>query len=331
MKATSQNLHLVPLCRREAMDAREMSGQEVRLLVFGAGGQLGRELDVVTSSRRVAATLLPRKLADICDRHAVASAVQRIDPTVIVNAAAYTKVDQAEIEPESAFRSNCGGPALLAEVCAERGLPLVHVSTDYVFDGAKPTPYVETDPIGPMGVYGRSKEAGEQAVRARLERHIILRTAWVYGVHGNNFLKTMLGLASHRESWNVVADQRGNPTAAVDLAEAILAAATRAATGSAPWGTFHFAGSGDATWHDFACEIVSAQAPFTGRRPTVAAISTADYPTRARRPANSRLDSTRFATAFGVTSRPWQQRTREVVTALMSDRDADSLRRNACR
>lgn len=303
-----------------------MSGQEVRLLVFGAGGQLGRELEVATSGCGVTATLLPRKEADICDRDAVVSAVQRVNPTVIVNAAAYTKVDQAEIEPERAFGSNCGGPALLADVCAGRGLPLVHVSSDYVFDGAKPAPYVETDPVGPMGVYGRSKEAGEQAVRARLERHIILRTAWVYGVHGSNFLKTMLGFARHKEGWNVVADQHGNPTAVVDLAGAILAAATRAAGGRAPWGTYHFAGSGDATWHDFACEIVAAQAPFTNRRPTVTPISTADYPTRARRPANSRLDSSRFAAAFGVVSRPWQQRTREVVAALMST--SESLHRN---
>jgi dTDP-4-dehydrorhamnose reductase len=295
-----------------------MSGPDVRLLVFGAGGQLGRELDVVTSDRSVAATLLPRQHADICDRHAVVSAVQRVGPTVIVNAAAYTKVDQAEVEPEHAFSSNCKGPALLADVCAERGLPLVHVSTDYVFDGTKPTPYMETDPVAPMGAYGRSKEAGEQAVRTRLERHVILRTAWVYGVHGSNFLKTMLRLACQKESWGVVADQCGNPTATVDLAEAILAIATRATEGVAPWGTYHFAGSGDATWYGFACEIIAAQALFTNRRPTVAPISTADYPTRARRPANSRLDSTRFAAAFGVTSRPWQQRTREVVAALMS-------------
>jgi dTDP-4-dehydrorhamnose reductase len=295
-----------------------MSSREVHVLVFGAGGQLGQELDVVTSGRSVAATLLPRKDADICDRGAVVAAVQRASPTVIVNAAAYTKVDQAEIEPERAFSSNCDGPALLADVCAKRGLPLVHVSTDYVFDGTKPTPYMETDPVAPMNAYGRSKEAGEQAIRARLEHHIILRTAWVYGAHGRNFLKTMLSLAFQKESWSVVADQRGNPTATVDLAEAILAIATRASEGAAPWGTYHFAGSGDATWHDFACEIIAAQALFTDRRPTVAAIRTADYPTRAHRPANSRLDSSRFAAAFGVTSRPWQQRTREVVAALMS-------------
>jgi dTDP-4-dehydrorhamnose reductase len=295
-----------------------MSGQDVRLLVFGAGGQLGQELDVVTSGRSVAATLLPRTQADICDRDAVVSAVQRARPTVIVNAAAYTKVDQAEIEPERAFSSNCLGPALLADVCAERGLPLIHVSTDYVFDGTKPTPYMETDPVAPLGAYGRSKEAGEQAIRAHLMRHIILRTAWVYGIHGSNFLKTMLSFARQKESWSVVADQCGNPTATVDLAEAILVSATRATEGAAPWGTYHFAGSGDATWYDFACEITAAQALFTNRRPTVAAINTANYPTRAHRPANSRLDSTRFAAAFGFRSRPWQQRTRELVAALMS-------------
>ena len=290
----------------------------MHVLVFGAGGQLGQELDVATSGRSVAATLLPRKQADICDRRAVVAAVQRASPTVIVNAAAYTKVDQAEIEPECAFSSNCEGPALLADVCAKRGLPLIHVSTDYVFDGTKPTPYVETDAVAPTNAYGRSKEAGEQAVRARLEHHIILRTAWIYGAHGRNFLKTMLSLAFQKDSWSVVADQRGNPTATVDLAEAILAIATRASQGAAPWGTYHFAGSGDATWHDFACEILAAQARFTDRRPTVAAIHTADYPTRAHRPANSRLDSSHFAAAFGVTSRPWQQRTREVVAALLS-------------
>lgn len=295
-----------------------MGYREPHLLVFGAGGQLGQELDAATSAGRMAATLLPRKQADICDRHAVEAAIRHVAPTVIVNAAAYTKVDQAEVEPANAFSGNCAGPALLADICAVRDLPLVHVSTDYVFDGTKPTPYVETDAVGPTSAYGRSKEAGEQAVRARLECHIILRTAWVYGTHGSNFLKTMLGLARHKESWGVVADQCGNPTATVDLAEAILAIARQATNKDAPWGTYHFAGSGDATWHDFACEIVAAQARVTNRRPMLAAVRTADYPTRAHRPANSRLDSSRFASAFGVTPRPWQQRTRETVAALLS-------------
>ncbi len=287
-------------------------------LVFGAGGQLGRELAGMTASRKLPAVLLARAEADIGDRDAVAAAVEQARPTVVVNAAAYTKVDKAEDEPAPAFRENRDGPALLAEICAARGLPLIHVSTDYVFDGTKPTPYVETDPVAPLGVYGASKEAGEQAVRAQLDRHVILRTAWVYGVHGNNFLKTMLNLARSRESWGVVADQRGNPTATEDLAEAILAAAARAADGAARWGTYHFAGTGMATWHDFACEIVAAQAPVTGRNPEVRAITTAEYPTKARRPANSCLDSGHFASVFGMKARPWRERTREVVAALLA-------------
>ncbi|MGE0653513.1 MAG: dTDP-4-dehydrorhamnose reductase [Alphaproteobacteria bacterium] len=288
------------------------------LLVFGAGGQLGREIDNMTSRRNIAAVMLSRAEADISDREAVTSAIERTKPTVVVNAAAYTKVDRAETEQARAFSDNRDGPALLADVCAGHGLPLVHVSTDYVFDGTKAAPYDEADPVAPLGVYGVSKEAGERAVRSRLDRHVILRTAWVYGIHGSNFLKTMLNLARQKESWGVVMDQRGNPTATVDLAEAILAVAARAADGTAPWGTYHFAGCGAATWHDFACEIVAAQSRFTGRTPVVAAITTAEYPTPARRPANSCLDSTRFASAFGMKARPWRERTQEVVAALLS-------------
>ncbi|TWT12884.1 dTDP-4-dehydrorhamnose reductase [Reyranella sp. CPCC 100927] len=289
------------------------------LLVFGASGQLGHEIGGAVASRNLAAVLLSRADADIADRAAVVSAVEEARPSVVINAAAYTKVDKAEDESEQAYRENRDGPALLAEVCATRGLPLIHVSTDYVFDGSKPTPYIETDPVAPLGVYGTSKEAGERAIRERLERHVILRTAWVYGVHGNNFLKTMLNLARTKESWGVVADQRGNPTATADLADAILIAAVRAdGRSNGVWGTYHFAGSGAATWHDFASEIVSAQAAVTGRQPEVRAITTADYPTRARRPANSCLDSTRFETVFGMKARPWAERTREVVAALLS-------------
>jgi dTDP-4-dehydrorhamnose reductase len=289
------------------------------LLVFGAGGQLGRELAGLLARRAVPAVLLAREEADIADRTAVVTAIDRARPAVVVNAAAYTKVDKAEEELAQAFRANRDGPALLAEICAAQGLALIHISTDYVFDGSKPAPYVETDPVSPLGIYGASKEAGEQAVRTRLAKHVILRTAWVYGQHGNNFLKTMLNLARQRERWGVVVDQRGNPTATLDLAEALLAVVARITDGMAPWGTFHFTGTGEATWHDFACEIVAAQAQFTKRRPEVAAITTAEYPTRARRPANSRLDSTRFTQTFGIAARPWRERTREVVAALCAE------------
>jgi len=288
------------------------------LLVFGTGGQLGQEIGDATARRNLPAVLLTRADADIADRASVVAAVTRAKPTVVVNAAAYTKVDKAEDESDRAFRENRDGPALLAEVCAAHGLPLIHVSTDYVFDGTKVGPYVEADPVAPLGIYGASKEAGEQAIRARLDRHVILRTAWVYGVHGNNFLKTMLNLARSRDSWGVVMDQRGNPTATADIADAILAAAARARDGTAAWGTYHFAGTGAASWHDFACEIVTAQSRFTGRQPEVKAITTADYPTKARRPVNSCLDSAHFAAAFHVTARPWAERTRDVVATLLS-------------
>ncbi len=290
------------------------------LLVFGAGGQLGKEIGGTVARRNLSAVLLSRAEADIADRQTIVSAVEKTQPSAVINAAAYTKVDKAEDEPEQAYRENRDGPALLAEICAAKGLPLIHVSTDYVFDGTKPTPYIETDPVAPLGIYGASKEAGERAIRDRLEHHVILRTAWVYGVHGNNFLKTMLNLARTKESWGVVADQRGNPTATADLADALLTAAARAADkrSSNLWGTYHFAGTGAATWHDFASEIVSAQAPITGRRPEVRAITTADYPTKAKRPVNSCLDSTRFETVFGMKARPWAARTREVVAALLS-------------
>lgn len=289
------------------------------LLVFGAGGQLGKEIGVAVARRNLTAVLLARAEADIADRPAIMAAVERTRPSVVVNAAAYTKVDRAEDEADQAYRENRDGPALLAEICAAQGLPLIHVSTDYVFDGTKSGPYVETDPIAPLGVYGASKEAGERAIRGRLERHVILRTAWVYGIHGNNFLKTMLSLSGSKESWGVVADQRGNPTATTDLADAILTVARRAIEQpDGCWGTYHFAGTGAATWHDFASEIVSAQADFTGRRPQVHAITTADYPTRARRPANSCLDSAHFASVFGMKAQPWTVRTREAVAALLS-------------
>ena len=249
----------------------------------------------------------------------VRSVLSEVGPDVIVNAAAYTKVDLAETQPDEAFRANRDGPAVLAAASAAASIPLVHLSTDYVFDGSKSSPYVESDQVAPLGIYGRSKEAGEQAVRQRCREHVIIRTAWMYGRHGTNFLKTMLRLAAQRAAWGVVDDQLGNPTSTEDLAAAIMAAAMRAVAKDRCWGTYHFAGCGDATWYDFATEIVSAQAHITGRYPTVKRISTADYPTPAKRPANSRLDSTRFAEVFGVRAKPWRERVGPVVRAVLGE------------
>lgn len=289
-------------------------------LVLGAQGQLGQELATLCAARRIAAILLPRQECDISNLGQIRAAIDSTRPSVIINAAAYTKVDQAEKEPGLAQRANRDGPAMLAQASAELDIPLIHVSTDYVFDGSKPSAYVETDPVMPLGVYGLSKEAGERAIRSAQRRHVIVRTAWVYGIHGRNFLKTMLDLAAAREGWGVVNDQVGNPTATADLAEALLTAAEKTSRDDACWGTYHFAGQGDATWFEFAEEIVATQAAFTGKRPVLKAITTDEFPTPARRPRNSRLNSDLFASVFGVRAPPWQERTRDVVKSIFEQR-----------
>ncbi|MDQ0511906.1 dTDP-4-dehydrorhamnose reductase [Ancylobacter amanitiformis] len=289
-----------------------------RLLLLGAGGQVGRETLALAEARGVDLVALDHARVDITDAGAVERALAVHAPAVVINTAAYTAVDRAESEREAAFRVNAAAPALIAAACARHGAALVHMSTDYVFDGTKPTAYVETDAVAPLGVYGASKEAGERAVREGLERHVILRTSWVFGAQGTNFLKTMLRLARERERLTVVADQRGCPTASRDIAEALLAAAAGFIAGTAAPGTYHFAGSGMTTWHGFATAIVARAAQHTGRRPEVAAITTAEYPTPARRPVNSELSSDLFAARFGVRAAPWQQRVVEVVDELMA-------------
>jgi dTDP-4-dehydrorhamnose reductase len=277
------------------------------ILTFGGNGQLGRELVRASAAQRMALVAVSRTEADIADSAAVRAAIARHRPELIVNAAGYTKVDLAESEPEAARAGNEIGPAVLGAACAAAGIPLIHISTDYVFDGTKPTAYVEDDPVSPIGVYAQSKADGEAAVRAEAPEHMIIRTSWVYGEFGNNFLKTMLRLAATREELRVVADQRGCPTSTDDLARIILRIAPRLIAGDDVWGTYHFAGSGATTWHAFASRIVAAQAPLTGRSPRVTAITTAEYPTAARRPANSELDCGHFARMFGIRARPWSE------------------------
>ena len=287
------------------------------LLVFGAGGQLGQEVLAQAAAQRRAAIGVTRRDADITEARAVAAAIARARPSLIVNAAGYTAVDAAEGDEGAAVAANVTGAATIAEAAARVAVPLVHLSTDYVFDGSKPGAYREGDPLAPLGVYGRTKAAGEAAVRDVAPRHVILRTSWVYGAYGQNFLKTVLRLAATQDTLRIVADQHGCPTATHDLARAIFAIADAARPA---WGTYHFAGAGATTWHAFAEAIVAAAAPFTGRRPNVEAIGTADYPTRARRPANSRLDSTLFTTTFGCTAAPWDDRVREAVAALLCEK-----------
>ena len=288
------------------------------ILVFGAAGQVGRELVALAAARGVPARGVTHAEADIADTDAVTALIAVHRPRLVVNAAAYTAVDKAESEPEAAARDNVAGPRVLAAAAAAAGVPIVHLSTDYVFDGSKLGAYREDDPIAPLGVYGRTKAEGEAAVRAANPYHVILRTAWVYGTFGNNFLKTMMRLAAERDRLRVVADQRGCPTATLDIAEAILAVDAAFARTPDLVGTFHFAGTGATSWHGFAAAIVAAQAAQTGKQPPVDAIATSDYPTPAARPPNSVLDSSRFATTFGYRAKPWRDRTAEVVAALVS-------------
>ena len=287
------------------------------ILLFGANGQLGQEMVRASPARGMSLVALSHAEADIADANAVREANARHKPALVVNAAAYTKVDLAETDVEAARRGNDIGPALLGEACAATGIPLVHVSTDYVFDGTKPTAYVETDAVSPASSYGRSKEAGERVLRAATPRHVILRTSWVYSEFGHNFLKTILRLAATRDELRIVADQRGCPTSTLDLAEAVLSIAPRLIAGEDVWGTYHFAGSGVTTWHGFASRIVAAQTPFTGRSPRVTPITTAEYPLPAPRPANSELDCSRFARTFGIRARPWTEETDRITRVLI--------------
>jgi dTDP-4-dehydrorhamnose reductase len=286
------------------------------ILVFGHG-QLGQELARTARARNVPLVALTHAEADIAEQAAVESALARHRPSLVVNAAAYTKVDGAETEVDAARRGNEIGPGVVARACAAADVPLVHVSTDYVFDGTKEGAYVESDPIVPLGVYGRTKAAGEAAVRETLREHVILRTSWVYGEFGHNFLKTMLRLAAAKDELRVVADQRGCPTSTHDLADAILRLAPRLTAREDIWGTYHFAGTGATTWHGFASRIVAAQAPLTGRKPRVTAIPTAEYPMPAQRPANSELDCGLFAQTFGFRARPWEQETDAIARAVV--------------
>jgi dTDP-4-dehydrorhamnose reductase len=294
------------------------------ILVFGAAGQLGHEVMALAGARDIAAIGCHRARADITDFASVQAAILAVEPRLVLNAAAYNAVDRAESEPEAAYAANAVGAETIARAAALQQVPVIHLSTDYVFDGTNRRAYVETDPIAPLGVYGKTKAAGEAMVRHANPRHFILRTAWLYGRFGANFLKTILRLSVEREELRIVADQHGCPTATQDLAEAVFAIDRALARGIGAPGTYHFAGDGATTWQGFASAIVEAQAPATGRRPKVSAIATAEFPTPARRPANSELDSSLFAAVFGYRARAWQTRARETVELLLQETRAET-------
>jgi dTDP-4-dehydrorhamnose reductase len=271
------------------------------LLLLGAEGQLGHEVRVLAAARGLDLVALNRRQLDITAAQDVRAAITGRFAAVI-NAAAYTAVDRAESDAATAFAVNRDGAGHVAEACAAAGTRLIHISTDYVFDGTKGAPYGEDDPVRPLNVYGASKEAGEAAVRAACAGHVILRTSWVFGAAGSNFVKTMLRLSGERDVLSIVADQFGCPTPAAALAARAIAAA-----GGEACGTYHCAGEEPTSWHGFAQAIFAAQREITGRpRPKLVAIATADYPTPARRPADSTLDSRLFQAAFGEVAIDWR-------------------------
>jgi dTDP-4-dehydrorhamnose reductase len=294
----------------------------MRILVAGATGQLARSL-IEGAVRRAGWELraLERPILDLQNPPSLLRAIAAVRPHVVVNAAAYTAVDRAESEPDLAFAINRDGARALAKAAADHGLPIVHVSTDYVFDGHKLAPYVETDAPAPQGVYGRSKLAGEEQVAAANPRSIILRTAWLHSPFGANFVKTMLRLATEKPELSVVADQWGNPTYAPHLADVILALLPRlleARPSEGLWGVYHAAGHGDTTWHGLAQEIIAAAAVHERHRVPIRAITTEEYPTPARRPANSRLSCAKLARVFGVAMPRWEEGVRQCVERLFA-------------
>ncbi|MGE0699487.1 MAG: dTDP-4-dehydrorhamnose reductase [Hyphomicrobiaceae bacterium] len=294
----------------------------MRLLVAGWQGQLARALvEIAPANPRIEALAVGRPALDLVQPATIVRAMTDFRPDVIVNAAAYTAVDKAESEPDAAFALNRDGARRLAEEAARRGAAIIHVSTDYVFDGRKATPYVEDDATGPLGVYGRSKLEGEEAVRAANPRHCIVRTSWVHSAGGANFVRTMLRLASDRNVVRVVDDQIGTPTYAPHLAEAILALAQRvsgAGEGDPGWGTYHAAGTGAVTWCGLAREVFRLSGARGGPVAEVEAITTADYPTPARRPANSRLDCTRLDARHGIRLPVWEAGVVEGLNRLLA-------------
>ena len=287
----------------------------MKILLLGKNGQVGWELqrslqplgEVVALDRHSAPWC-----GDLLQPAQLAETVRTLAPDVIVNAAAYTAVDKAESDRETAFQVNAEAPGALARACAERDIPLIHYSTDYVFDGQGTRPYREDDPVAPLGVYGASKLAGEQAVRAAGGQHFIFRTAWVYAAHGHNFLRTMLRLGAERDELRVVADQVGTPTPAGLIADVTAAVLARPFRDSGIW---HLTATGQTSWHGFAEAIVD-EAHALGliaHKPRVTAIGTADYPTPAQRPAYSVLDTTKLRTDFGIAPPGWREGLRRTL------------------
>jgi dTDP-4-dehydrorhamnose reductase len=288
------------------------------IAIIGRNGQLGWEL--VRQSGSFGFKVLAPGSADIdiARRASIDGCLAPGAVRLVINAAAYTAVDRAETEKKRAFEVNRDGAANLAGFCAGAGIPLIHISTDYVFDGSKKGPYREDDPVAPVGIYGQSKADGEAEVRRIIPEHLIVRTAWLYGVHGNNFVKTMLRLSSARKTIKVVDDQTGCPTYAADMARAILLTAEHILAGrKTSWGTYHYCGAGSVSWWGFAKAIFEIAGKYeASAAATVIPITSAEYPTSAKRRANSVLDCSKIEKQFGIQPRPWMNSLADMIDAL---------------
>lgn len=285
----------------------------------GGTGQVGRALQQLTWPADVTLHVPGRDELDLSDAASVERVVSEGAYGAVISSGAYTAVDRAENDVRTAWAVNALAPAALAAASGRTGLPIIHLSTDYVFDGSQAGFYQEADPVNPINVYGASKEGGEQAVRSANTRHVILRTSWVNGPDGRNFVKTMIEHGKARPEVRVVADQLGCPTFSTDVAEAVRSVLMRMVNdAAAPTGTFHFVNAGEASWAEFAQAIFAESARRGGPSTHVRAITTAEYPTPARRPSNSRLGTEAIKTAYGIRARPWQEALADTLDALLS-------------
>ena len=291
----------------------------MKILITGAQGQVGKELTLLAREKGFNIVAASRADLDITHAQNVENYIAQNRPDIVINAAAHTAVDKAESEQELAFAINRDGARNIASACKKQNIPLLHISTDYVFDGTKQEPYSESDTVSPLGTYGESKWQGEEAIRQNLNDHIILRVAWVFGAQGNNFVKTMLRLGHDRDELNVVADQFGGPSPAKDIAQTLIDLVEQYQKDkNLAWGTYHYCGKSKTTWYDFAKEIFKQafKLGLLNKEVKVNPITTAEYPTAAKRPGNSMLDCTKLKTAFGIEMPEWKDALNKVLLEL---------------
>lgn len=291
----------------------------MKVLITGAQGQVGKELARTADNHNYDVIAAGRAELDITQKSSVEDFFLKHKPDIVINAAAYTAVDKAEEEQDLAYTINQDGAKNLATACATLDIPLLHISTDYVFNGSKTEAYSEKDPVSPLGVYGKSKWLGEEAIRNELEHHIILRVAWVFGAQGDNFVKTMLRLGKERNELNVVADQYGGPSPAKNIAETLIKLISHYQHNKKlHWGTYHYCGAPKATWYDFAREIFlqACKNDLINKNVKVNPITTAQYPTPARRPENSMLDCSKIKNTFNIEMPNWKNALNDVLEEL---------------